>query len=115
MICTNKDLKKDDILNMKGGQGLLHVTNIIKEGDFHGKGRLFSHTLLKPGVSIGNHPHEGEFEVYYILSGEGTYNDNGVSKIVRTGDVTVCPSGEVHGLENTSSEDLHIIALILFV
>lgn len=114
MIYTNHDLKKDAVPNMKGGQGLLHITNILQEGDFHGKGRLFTHSLLKPGVSIGTHPHDGEFEVYYILSGEGTYNDNGVNKIVRTGDVTVCPSGEVHGLENTGSEDLNMIALILF-
>lgn len=100
---------------MKGGKGPLAITNILQEGEFCGKGRLFTHSVLKPGVSIGTHPHHDEFEVYYILSGEGSYDDNGQIKTVHAGDVTVCPSGEVHGLENTGTEDLAIIALILYV
>lgn len=99
---------------MKGGKGLLYTTHILQEGQFCDKGRAFTKTVLKPGVSIGAHPHDGEFEVYYILSGEGIYNDNGVLKNVCAGDVTVCPSGEVHGLENTGSTDLTMIALILY-
>lgn len=114
MIYQNTDLKKSTVENMKGGKGLLSMTHILQEGEFCGKGRLFTHTLLKPGVSIGTHPHDGEFEVYYILNGEGSYDDNGTIRPVRAGDVTVCPSGEVHGLANTSNEDLNIIALILY-
>lgn len=114
MIYPNKDLEKGSVDGMKGGKGLLSMTHILKEGQFCGKGRLFTHTVLKPGVSIGTHPHDGEFEVYYILTGEGTYDDNGTITTVRAGDVTVCPSGEVHGLANTGTEEMSIIALILY-
>lgn len=114
MIYPSNDVQKSAVENMKGGKGLLSMTHILQEGQFCDKGRLFTHSVLKPGVSIGTHPHDGEFEVYYILSGEGSYNDNGVLKTVRAGDVTVCPSGEVHGLENTGSTDLTMIALILY-
>lgn len=114
MICSSQDVKKSIAENMKGGKGQFAMTHILQEGEFCDKGRLFTHSILKPGVSIGTHPHNDEFEVYYILSGEGAYNDNGVLKTVRAGDVTVCPSGEVHGLENTGNEDLAMIALILY-
>lgn len=114
MIYASKDVKKSTAEKMKGGKGTLSMTHILNEGEFCGKGRLFTHTVLKPGVSIGTHPHDGEFEVYYILKGEGAYDDNGSIKTVRQGDVTLCPSGEVHALENTGTEDMEIIALILY-
>jgi len=52
--------------------------------------------------------------VYYILKGEGVYDDNGTEVIVQPGDTTLCLSGESHALINRSSEDLELIALILF-
>ena len=63
---------------------------------------------------MGNHKHNGEIEIYYILEGEGMYNDNGVEAPVKAGDVTVCNDGESHGLLNTGSTDLKMVALILF-
>ena len=42
------------------------------------------------------------------------YNDNGTEVEVGPGDVTICPEGEEHALANTGSEDMEIIALILF-
>ena len=40
--------------------------------------------------------------------------DNGVEAPVMAGDVTVCNDGESHGLLNTGSTDLKMVALILF-
>lgn len=99
---------------MFGGPGMGSGLQIINEGDFDGKGRLFNHLLLKPGCGVGRHTHKGDFEVYYILRGEGCYDDNGTEVTLRAGDVAICKSGESHALENKSQEDLEVIALILF-
>ena len=99
---------------MFGGPGLSHFTRILNEGEFCGKGRLFSHVLLHPGEGIGNHSHNNEFEVYCFIKGNGTYDDNGKNVEVSAGDVTICPSGENHGIFNSGNEDLEFIALILF-
>lgn len=100
--------------SMFGGPGLGRALQILNEGEFAEKGRLFNHVTLAPGCAVGKHAHHGEFEVYYILKGQGTYDDNGTECTVVAGDVTICPDGESHGLLNSGSEDLEFIALILF-
>ncbi len=113
MIRRNADLPRVEAC-MFGGPGLLHAQQILQKGEFAEKGRLFNHCVLHPGEGIGVHPHTKEFEVYYILSGTGLYTDNGTEVTVGPGDVTICPSGESHGMVNNGTEDLAFIALILF-
>ncbi len=98
------------------GRGEIALTHILPPGPeaFHGKGRLFSEVCLAPGEIFGTHAHHGDCEIFCILSGEGTYNDNGTPVKVGPGDVCICGDGEEHGMENTGGTDLRYIALILF-
>ena len=57
--------------------------------------------------------HVGESETFFILSGQGIYNDNGNKVQVVPGMVTLTPSGEGHSIKNTGDEMLVFIALIL--
>ena len=82
--------------------------------EMYGKGRMFNLMTLAPGNSIGEHMHSGDNEVFYFLSGEGEYNDDGRTVRVEAGDVAVCSSSQTHSLKNTGSEDLVFIALILY-
>ena len=79
---------------MFGGPGAIEARQILNEGEFCDKGRLFNHIVLKPGVTIAKHRHVNDFETYYILKGYGVYNDNGTEGEVGPGDVTICPEGE---------------------
>ncbi len=98
-----------------GGEGFVTVRHLINAPDeLNGKGRTFAHTTLLPGHSIGFHIHEGESETYYIYSGKGEFNDNGVIKTVETGDVTFTPPGTSHGIKNIGDTPLEMIALILY-
>ena len=76
---------------MFGGPGAIEARQILNEGEFCDKGRLFNHIVLKPGVTIAKHRHVNDFETYYILKGYGVYNDNGTEVEVGPGDVTICP------------------------
>lgn len=100
---------------LAGGKGNVLSLELLGIKDFEEKGRLFKHCILKPGTSVGKHTHKGDFEVYYILKGQGTYDDNGTIMPVKAGDLTLCRDGESHMIENTGTEDLEFIALILFV
>lgn len=114
MVRRADERKKLEMKNAQGGKESL-FPNVILEGDeFTGAGRLFNIVTFPPKSSMGYHVHNGETETYVILSGKGLYNDNGTEVILEPGDVTYCPSGEGHGLENIGDEDLVIIALILF-
>lgn len=114
MITRNADLPRLVKPAMMGGKGELLSIPLLQPDQFCNKGRLFMHATLKPGSSIGKHTHEKDFEVYYILSGTGTYHDGDEVYTVSTGDQTFCPAGHSHALENTGTEDLHFIALILY-
>ena len=99
--------------NMAGGQGHALIKRLLDEKRLNGKCRLYAEVTLEPGCSLGYHEHHNESETYYILRGEGDYNDNGVIRPVKAGDVVFCDDGEGHGLLNNGKEDLKFIALIL--
>jgi mannose-6-phosphate isomerase-like protein (cupin superfamily) len=98
-----------------GGTGNITVRDILESPeDMYQKGRVFCHTTVYPESGIGYHVHKGESETYYIMSGHGTFNDNGVLKEVGPGDVLFTGDQEGHSLEATHGENLEIIALILY-
>jgi len=97
-----------------GGEGSLHSVPLLTGDEFHGKGRTFAVNTLKSGHSIGVHTHKGDFEVYYILKGEGVFHDNGVDVRVKAGDVAYTWDGQCHGMINDGAEDMEILALVLF-
>ncbi len=114
MIRRAQDVPVAHIEKNRGGEGVTEAHVLLNADEFCDKGRMFNRVVLVPGASVGDHMHEGDFEAYYILSGEGTYNDNGTDVIVKAGDLTLCPEGEVHGIKNTGTENLEFIALILY-
>ncbi len=98
-----------------GADGFITVrslTNNVEE--LNGKGRVFAHTTVAPHSGIGYHIHNGDTEIYYILSGKAKYNDNGTVVDIEAGDVTITPSGTGHGIENDNDEPLDLIALIIY-
>ncbi|MCP1101489.1 mannose-6-phosphate isomerase-like protein (cupin superfamily) [Aequitasia blattaphilus] len=99
--------------NLHGGEGQVSVKNILTENEMKDKCGLFGEIVIEPGASLGFHMHEGESETYYILSGEGIYDDNGTTYPVGPGEVTFTPSGSGHGMVNSGSEDLVFMALII--
>ena len=100
---------------VRNGNGEAEMHKItVGEKELYGKGKIFNHVILAPGVSIGEHVHEGDNEIYYILSGTGLYNNNGEIVRVHPGDTTICNDGELHGLLNDGTQPLEAIALILY-
>lgn len=105
--------KTDIVDHLAGGNGQVIIQHLLGKTEFRGKARMYARVTLKPGCSIGCHPHNGETETYYILSGEGRYNDNGETRTVVPGDVTFTADGKSHGMENNGDTDLVFMALIL--
>ena len=99
--------------HMRDGKGTVELTSLISgPEELNGKGRLFSVITLKPGCSIGYHLHDHDAELFYMISGTAEYNDNGVIKTVKAGDVMICPTGTSHGIENVSDETAQLVAVI---
>lgn len=104
-----KEIRK----NMRGGDGEVTIINWLEEDDKPANVRLAGVLELPVGASIGTHKHEGEAEIFHIISGVGEYNDNGVSVEVKAGDTALCLSGCEHGIKNAGAEPLILNAVIV--
>ncbi len=96
-----------------GGTGEIHLDKLFSFDGAPANVRVYSKACLNPGSGTGYHVHNGESETYFILSGEGEYNDNGEIVTVKKGDVTYTPSGCGHCLKNAGNEPLEFMALIV--
>jgi len=109
MITEKERLDKREIVE----NGTLRLYKLLEAPEKPEKLRTYARAILAPGGAVEFHEHHGESESYYILSGKGLYNDNGIETEVHPGDITYTPSGSGHGIKNTGSEDLHFMALIV--
>ena len=98
--------------HMRGGDGTAKLVEIASPEEMYGKARLFNKIVLEPGCGIGLHQHTGESEIFFILSGNGIYNDNGTEVQVGPGDITIVGDGQSHAIANRGQEILELIALI---
>ena len=113
MITTASEHQVDKVEQMAGGKGHVLIERLLGEKELDGKCGLYAKVTIEPNCTLGFHEHHGETETYYILSGEGSYNDGEKSYPVKAGDVTFCPNGTGHALDNTGDTDLVFMALII--
>ena len=101
------------VKNMYAGAGEVVIESLLGANELNEKCGLFARVTLAKGCELGYHTHHGETETYYILSGRGIYDDNGVKLSVNAGDVFFCRDGCGHAISNTGDESLGFIALII--
>ena len=114
MIKKSEDFKTEIRENMRGGEGSVVVSNFVTAEELNNKGRLFGKIILKPGCGIGYHVHETDSELFYIIKGTAVYDDNGEKCTVSAGQVTLTPAGSGHSIKNEGTEDVELIALIVY-
>ena len=114
MIRKAADCKKVYNEKMRGGNGIVEITNFATPEELNNKGRLFANITLKPGCSIGYHVHEADSELFYLMKGQVLYNDNGTECTLTAGDVMICPAGTGHSIANNGEEDAEVIAVIVY-
>ena len=114
-MVRKKEEQRIEFKNIRGGIGEVEMQKILNGPDeMFGKGRMFCRMIVPPGHTLGLHSHEGDNEIFYVLSGSGVYHDNGETVVLKPGDTAVCKDGENHAMENVGDEPLQMIALILY-
>lgn len=99
--------------NPHNGKGSIEVYEILSSKDMGDNVKVFSKVIVKPNSIIGYHKHLGESEAYYVTKGSGIFIDEKENRIpVSEGDVCLINSGESHGMENNTNEDMEMIALV---
>ena len=114
MVTRFEDREVNEKVNMFGGAGKIFNRIIASQETMYNKNRLFQHSTLTKGSEVAYHEHHGDGEVYYILTGEGEFNDNGTVTTVKPGDACWTGDGEGHSLKCISDEPLEFIALVVY-
>ena len=96
----------------KDGDGSVLFENFCDKERLPKPYRLFSEAVIEQGCSIGRHTHKGESEIYYVLEGTATIDDNGTTTIASKGDMHVCYNGDYHSVKNDFPETLRILCVI---
>ena len=112
MMTFGKDCKVVETC-IQNGKGVCRIKHLTDKEGMYGHGRMFAQVTIPVGCSIGDHPHVDETEFYYIIKGEGVFQDDDKEVLVHPGDICATGYGHHHGLENRSQEPVELIALIV--
>ena len=84
-----------------------------------GKSTLFQSPRLlvglnafEPGQAHALHAHAGMDKVYSVVEGEGVFLLEGRELPMRAGDLLVAPEGVPHGIRNTGTSRLLVLAIL---
>ena len=98
------------VVDCHDGRGVLWCTELLGDYEKRGAGFKFIHdNVLEPGASIGEHGHDGDEEIYVILTGRGTMKIDGVEQEVGPGDVCLTRSGHRHDLTNRGDTPMRFL------
>lgn len=84
-----------------------------------GKSTIFESARLlvglnafEPGQEHALHAHAGQDKVYFVLEGAGLFLLEGRELPMSAGDVLAAPDGVPHGVRNTGTERLLVMAIL---
>jgi mannose-6-phosphate isomerase-like protein (cupin superfamily) len=91
----------------------------VYAADRMGKATLFQSPRLlvglnafEPGQAHALHAHAGMDKVYSVVEGEGLFLLDGRELPMRAGDLLVAPEGVPHGVRNTGTGRLLVLAIL---
>jgi mannose-6-phosphate isomerase-like protein (cupin superfamily) len=105
---------------------LMEHPSIIRPGDhaewrsdrmgkttlFQSKRLLIGLNSFEPGQFHALHSHEGMDKVYQVLEGEGMVLVDGRELPIKQGELVVAPEGVPHGIRNTGTRRLLVLAVL---
>lgn len=113
MIVKKETMRSETRTQMRGGNGNILLTHLLEKDAMLGKARLCAKITVEPGCSIGTHPHGPDAEIYILVSGTLSVNDNGKESVLNAGDVMFTGNGESHSVENKGKETAVMYAVVL--
>lgn len=115
IIRRKEDRKETTKGCVQNGPGQLYsLVGVEADSEMWNKGRMLNDNILGKDCGVGYHVHQGDGEIYVMLSGEAEYNDNGTITTIHEGDITFTGPGEGHHIINHKEEPVRFLAIILY-
>lgn len=113
MIKKLKNSKETTYENLHNGKGLVCISTLLDKKDKVRGLDMFAEVKISVGASIGYHIHNSDSEAYYITEGSGIFYDNQKEKKpISRGDLCLITQNQGHGIINTGSEPLTMVAIV---
>jgi mannose-6-phosphate isomerase-like protein (cupin superfamily) len=74
-----------------------------------------THVRIKPGETVPSHVHHDEDQVYWVASGEGYVDLDGVRTTVGPETGVLIPLGTEHAITNTGTGPLDYVFFVVFI
>lgn len=112
MIFRKSSIQPVDVENVHEGTGKLTCLDMLKGHMNEGHGFRFVHdNILEPGATVGEHLHQGDEEIYFILDGSGIMIEDGEEFEIHAGDLSLVQSGHSHGLINSLDSSMRFLVI----
>ena len=93
------------------GQGAIQIGRMFQTEKLQGTWHFIEYLVVPPGVTIGEHRHGANEEIYFILEGHARMKINGQEYEVKPGDFIVNHAGWEHGLRNESANEVKLLVI----
>ncbi|HMN13290.1 MAG TPA: cupin domain-containing protein [Bellilinea sp.] len=113
MLKRKNELNHDTKENLRGGSGKVQFEHLLNADDTGGRIKMAALLTFEPGVSVGEHAHVDDAELYWMVDGEMTATDGDLEVTFRPGDVIWTADGASHSLRNDSTQPARLLAIIL--
>jgi quercetin dioxygenase-like cupin family protein len=89
-----------------------HADKMGKTTLFESARILVGLNAFEPGQAHALHAHTGMDKVYHVLDGDGVFLLQGRELPMRAGDLLIAPDGVPHGVRNTGTRRLLVLAVL---
>lgn len=74
-----------------------------------------THVSIHPGETVPAHTHQDEDQIYWVQSGQGFVELDGIRTDVAAGSAVMIPLGTEHLITNTGTSQLEYVFFVVFV
>lgn len=99
------------VVAMHRGKGTLQYRRALGPEVFRTSWGYVDHLLIPQGSSLGDHRHDLQEEIFFVISGTGKVTINGESAAVAGGDAIPIRLHEAHGFESADKQGLQLMVI----
>ena len=105
---------REELRVIAEGKGEIILHHKFEREQLFEKSRLVAEVTIRPGHSIGMHPHDHDAEIYYMLSGAlVSVNPDGSEEPFLPGDAMLTGAGDSHSVRNDTEKDAKMLAIVM--
>ena len=93
------------------GNGSIQIGRIFHQEELEAPWHFIEYLVVPPGVTIGEHRHGNNEEIYFVIEGQAKMVVNDTEHTVKPGDFILNRANWAHGFRNESAEEVKLLVI----